>query len=93
MCDRWIHIYCNNICKKTCHTEILNPVFKIPFSCLNHTELTPLSKGMSVLPKRKDKLPTTIFKKLNVFTENEDIKCKYHMKDWFKGLGFDKNSK
>ena len=48
---------------------------------------------MSVLPKEKDKLPTTFFEKLNVFTENEDIKCKYYTKDQFKGLGFDKNSK
>ena len=36
---------------------------------------------MSVLPKEKDKLPTTFFEKLNVFTENEDIKCKYYTKD------------
>ena len=48
---------------------------------------------MSVLPKEKDKLPTTFFEKLNAFTENEDIKCKYYTKDQFKGLGFDKNSK
>ena len=48
---------------------------------------------MSVLPKEKEKLPTTFFEKLNVFTENEDIKCKYYAKDQFKGLGFDKNSK
>ena len=33
---------------------------------------------MSVLPKRKDKLPTTIFEKLNVIIENEDVKCKYY---------------
>ena len=61
-----------------------------PFSSLNDTELTHLSKGMSVLTKRKDKLPTAIFEKLNVFTKNEDIKCKYYTKDQFKKLGFDK---
>ena len=48
---------------------------------------------MSVLPKRKDKLPRTIFEKLNVFNENEDVKCKYYTKDEFKELDFDKNSK
>ena len=42
---------------------------------------------------KKEKLPTTIFEKLNVFTENEDIKCKYYTKDQFKELVFDKDSK
>ena len=31
---------------------------------------------MSVLRKGKDRLPTTFFEKLNVFTENENMKCK-----------------
>lgn len=48
---------------------------------------------MIVLPKRNEKLPTKIKKKLHVFTENEDIKCKYYTKDQFKELGFGKNSK
>ena len=48
---------------------------------------------MSVLPEKKEKLPTTGFEELNVFTENEDIICKYYTKDQFKELGFDKNSK
>ena len=48
-------------------------------------------KKISVLPKRKEKLPTTV--KLNVFTGNEEMKCKYYTKDQFNELGFDKNSK
>ena len=102
MCDTWVHIYCNNICKErhrdlkkdqtpwSCKSCIRK---EIPFSSLNDTELTHLSKRMSVLPKRKDKLPTTNFEKLNIFTLNEDIKYKYYTKDQFKELGFDKNSK
>ena len=42
---------------------------------------------------KKTKLPKTISENLNVFTENEDIKCKYYTKDQFKELGFGKNSK
>ena len=47
----------------------VNPVFwkEIPFSSLNDTESAQLSKAISALPKRKEKLPTTIFEKLNVF--------------------------
>ena len=90
MCDTWVHIYCNNICKErhrdlkkdqtpwSCKSCIRK---EIPFSSLNDTELAHPSKGISVPPNRKDKLPATIVEKLNVFTEHEDIKCKYYTKD------------
>ena len=64
---------------------------EIPFSSLSDTEFVQLSKEIRVLPKRKEKLPTTV--KLNVFTGNEEMKCKYYTKDQFNELGFDKNSK
>ena len=36
-----------------------------------------MKRDCVLLLQEKKKLPTTIFEKLNVFTENDDIKCKY----------------
>ena len=62
MCDRWVHIYCNNICKKTYRDlkKDQNPWFcksfiqkEIPFSSLNDTELAHLSTNNNNFRKIK----------------------------------------
>ena len=91
ICDRWVHI--RDFKKDQTPWFCKSCIWKeIPFSSLNDTEFAHLSKGISVLPKIKEKLPTTIFRKLNVCTENMDMKSKYYKKDKFKELGFDKNN-
>lgn len=88
MSDRWVHIrdfkkdqtpwFCKSCIRK-----------EIPFSSLNDAEFAHLVKGMSVLPKIKEKIPITIFRKLNVSTENVDMKSKYYKRDKFKELSFE----
>ena len=46
-----------------------------PFSNINDTEYTHLTKDLKVKPKKITK--EAILEKLNLFSDNENIKCKY----------------
>ena len=49
-----------------------------PFSSFNNTEFSRLLNGKSIIPKKELKATPTIFEKLNIFTENENMTCKYY---------------
>ena len=55
---------------------------EIPFYNINDTEYNPLTKDLKVKPKKITK--ETIFEKLNLFSDNENIKCKYYTTEQFK---------
>ena len=63
---------------------------EIPFSNINDTEYNRLTKDLKVKPKKITK--ETIFEKLNLFSDNENIKCKYYTTEQFKENGFDKHN-
>ena len=48
------------------------------------------NKGFKVKPKKITK--ETTFEKLNLFSDYENIKCKYHTTQQFKENGFDKHN-
>ena len=99
VCNRWVHIRCNNICKKTYSDFKKDPIpwfhkscmqKEIPFSNINDTEYTHLIKDSKIKPKKITK--ETIFEELNLFSENENIKCKQYTTEQFKENGFDKHN-
>ena len=49
---------------------------EIPFSNINDTGCTHLSKDLKFKPKKITK--ETTFEKLNLFSDNVNIKCKYY---------------
>ena len=53
---------------------------EVPFYSLSNIEISRLLNGKNILPKNELKATSTIFKKLNVFTENENMACKYYSK-------------
>ena len=61
---------------------------EIPFSNINDNEYAYLTNDFKVKPKKITK--ETIFEKLNLFSDNENIKYKYYTTDQFKENGFDK---
>ena len=63
---------------------------EIPFSNINDTECIHLTKDLKVKPKKRRK--ETIFEKLNLFSDNENITCKYYTTEQFKENGFDKHN-
>ena len=63
---------------------------EIPFSNINDTEYNSLTKDLKVKPKKITK--ETILEKLNLFSDNENIKCKYYTTEQFKENGFDKHN-
>ena len=63
---------------------------KIPFSNINDTEYTHLTKDLKFKPRKMTK--ETIFEKLNLFSDNENIKCKYYTTEQFKENSFDKHN-
>ena len=63
---------------------------EIPFSDINDTEHNHLTKDLKVKPKKITK--ETIFEKLNLFSDNENIKCKYYTTEQFKENSFDKHN-
>ena len=63
---------------------------EIPFSNINDTEYNRLTKDLKVKPKKNSK--ETIFEKLNLFSDNYNIKCKYYTTEQFKENGFDKHN-
>ena len=77
VCIRWVHVHCNNICKKTYRGLKKNPTpwfckscmqKEIPFSNINDTEYTHLINHLKVKPKKITQ--ETIFEKLNLFSDN-----------------------
>ena len=99
VCNRWVHTRCNNICKKIYigHKNNSTPWFcksciqqEIPFSNINYTEYIHLTKDLKVKPKKITK--ETIFEKINLFSDNGNIKCKYYTTEQFKENGFDKHN-
>ena len=60
------------------------------FSNINDTEYSRLTKDLKVKPKNISK--ETIFEKLNLFSDNENIKCKYYTTEQFKENSFDKHN-
>ena len=100
--DKWVHIYCNNICKNTYQKlkKDNNPWLcklclqkKVPFSSLNNTEFSRLLNGKSIIPKKELKATPKIFEKLNIFTENENLVCKYYSNQQFEKLKKDNQDK
>ena len=59
---------------------------EVPFSSLSNTGFSMLLNGKSILPKKELKATPTIFEKLNIFTENKNIACKYYSNEQFKKL-------
>ena len=57
---------------------------EVPFSSLNNTELIRLLNEKSIIPKKELKPTPTIFEKLNISTENENMACKYYSYEQFK---------
>ena len=47
----------------------------------------------SILPKKELKAPPTTFEKLNIFTENKNMTCKYYPNEQFKKLNKDNQYK
>ena len=60
------------------------------FSNINDTEYSRLTKDLKVKPKNMSK--ETIFEKLNLFSDSENIKCKYYTTEQFKENSFDKHN-
>ena len=63
---------------------------EIDFSNINDTEYIHLTKDLKVKPKKITK--ETIFEKLNLFSDNENITCKYYTTEQFKENGFNKHN-
>ena len=91
-CDCWLHIYCNNSCKKACIKIKKDCILwycksclkkEISFSDLHDIGFSAFTDGILILPK-KNMYESKIVEKLNTFTENEDRKCKYYMHDQIK---------
>ena len=51
---------------------------EVPYSSLKNTEFPRLLNGKSIILKKELKTTSTIFEKLNIFTENENMTCKYY---------------
>ena len=96
LCNRWVHIRCNSICKKTYIDLKKDPTPWFCESCMqkeipfSNTEYIHLTKDLKVKPKKITK--ETIFEKLNLFSDNENITCKYYTTEPFKQNGFDKHN-
>ena len=59
---------------------------EVPFSSLNNAEFSRLLNGKSIIPKKELKATPTIFEKLNLFTENENMACKHCSNEQIKKL-------
>ena len=51
---------------------------EVPYSSLKNTEFPRLLNGKSIILKKELKTTSTIFENLNIFTENENMTCKYY---------------
>ena len=102
MCDKWVHLHCNNICIKTCRDLKKDPNQsycklctrkEIPFSKKENAEFSHTSNERNTMQKNQINEPTTLFEKLYLFSDNEDMDCKYSTIGWFKENGLDENNK
>ena len=102
LCNKWVHIYCNNICKKTYQKLkkdtnswlcILWLRMKVPFPDINNTEFSRLLNWKSIIPQKEWKATAAIFEKLKLFTGNENKSCKYYSNKQFKKLKKDNEDK
>ena len=59
---------------------------EVPSSSLNNTEFSTLLNGKGIIPKKELNATPTTFEKLNIFTENENMACKYYSNEQFKEL-------
>ena len=72
-------------CKLCIRTEL-------PFSKLNNTEFVSLTKSRTIIHKNQMQESFTLLEKLNQFSENENLPCKYYNNDQLKELVSDKNN-
>ena len=66
---------------------------EVPYSSLNNTKFSRLLNGKSIIPKKELLATLTIFEKLNIFTENENMVCKNYSNEHFKKLKKDNQDK
>ena len=100
-CNKWIHIRCNNIRKKTYRSLKKDPApwycklcipAKLPFSKLNNNEFASLTKNRTIIHKEQIQESFTLLQKLNQFSENENLSCKYYNSEQLKELVSNKNN-
>ena len=100
-CNKWVHIRCNNTCKKTykCLKKDRTPWYcklcirsELPFSTLNNTEFARLTKNKTIIHKKQIQESFTLLEKLNQFSENENLTCKYYINERLKELNSEKNN-
>ena len=79
-CNKWVHIRCNNICKKSyrCLKKDPTPWYcklcicsKFAFSDLNNTEFDHLTTNRTIIHKKQMQESFSLLEKLNQFSENE----------------------
>ena len=94
-CNKWVRIRCKNICKKTYRCLKKNPTpwycklcigATLPFSKLNNTEFDCLTKNRSIIYKKQIQESFSLLEKLNQFSENENLSCKYYNNKHLKEL-------
>ena len=67
---------------------------ELPFFNINFVEFFHLLNETNTIQKNQINEPTTLFEKLNLFSDNEDTNYKYYyITEQFKENGLDKNSK
>ena len=75
-CNKWVHIRCNNICKKTCRCLKKAPTpwycklcirAEFPFSKLNNTEFDRLTKNRTIIHKKQVQESFSRLEKLTSF--------------------------
>ena len=98
-CNKWVHIRCNNTCKKTyrCLKKDPTPWYcklcirsELPFSTLNNTEFARLTKNKTIIHKKQIQESFTLLEKLNQFSEHENLTCKYCNNEQLKELNSEK---
>ena len=62
-------------------------------SSLNNIEFSRLLHEKSILPNKELRATPKIFEKLNLFTEHENMTCKYYSNEQFKKLKKDHQDK
>ena len=66
---------------------------EVLFSSLNNTEFSKLLNGKGIIPRKELKATPIIFGKSNIFTENENMACKWYSDEQFEKLKKDKQDK
>ena len=65
---------------------------ELPFSKSNNTEFASLTKNRTIIHKKQIQESFTFPEKLNQFSENENLSCKYYNNEQLKELVSDKNN-